>query len=195
MKHVLIMLTVLGIIALVIVAALAFRVPITAAHAPEQFRQEAVCKSESLDEQIAKLPDYIMHGFIADGGSVHLTDVSIAEVLKEYSDIEHSEAAQASGVFIVNNGTPEIWLKCPSAALHEFGHWLDWSHSWLSGSDEFLEVYHAEKNSFHRHIDREPHYISVPTEYFAESFTRYLVNLDTLKEHCPKTYNYISNII
>jgi hypothetical protein len=195
MKFVLSAIIAIVTIALVIVTAVAFRIPLTTAHVPEQLHQEIFCKDTTIDEQLATLPEFIKSNFISGGGNVYLTDKSIADILIDYNGIEYSEAGRAAGVFIVNAGTPEIWLICPSALLHEFGHYFDWSHLWLSGSGEFLEVYHAEKDSFHRHIDRELHYISTPAEYFAESFARYIMNPDTLEKHCPDTYYYLSERI
>jgi hypothetical protein len=197
MKYIIIAFTIIGIIALVIVGTLSFGIPLTAAHALQQHHQETACKDNntSLDEQLALLPDFIKSGFTYGGGIVHLADLSIADILIDNTGIEHSEAGRASGVFIINNGNPEIWLVCPSALLHEFGHWFDYTKNWLSGSDESLEVYHAEKGSFAANIDREQHYISTPAEYFAESFARYLENPDTLKKYCPVTHDYISNLI
>ena len=79
--------------------------------------------------------------------------------------------------------------------MHELAHWFDYSRSWLSNSDEFLSIYNAEKNSFHQHIDREPHYISASAEYFAESFAWYLENSEILKKHCPMTYTFFASYI
>jgi hypothetical protein len=207
-------------IAFIVIAAVIFDVPFTvgAATSLEKATEPVALTNESYNEyisvvgtarqsdidtlmaELSKIPGTLQSDFITGNGQFFLTDIPMTEILAQYHGIEHQADPRAQGFFIVNSGTPEIWLTSSAqaitgVALHEFAHWYDYSQNWLSGSDSFLEIYYAEKGSFNHHIDKEQHYISTPEEYFAESFSRYITSPQTLSTHCPLTYGYIKSIL
>lgn len=76
--------------------------------------------------------------------------------------------------------------------FHECGHVVDdeGALTFLSSSDEFMEIYEEERYYF-KAEDNWEYYISTPKEYFASAFAEYMLNPERLKENTPKTYEYI----
>ena len=69
---------------------------------------------------------------------------------------------------------------------HEFGHYLDYVCK-ISDTDEFIKVYEKERNK----TDFSNYYKSTPSEYFAESFSQYILKGDSNLE----TYRYIKDCL
>jgi len=155
---------------------------------------------DALTNEVASIPEHIVNSFIADGGNIYLTSIPLEEILKKHYGINYLASAQKHGLFIVNDGIPEIWLTSnvraiTAATLHEFAHYIDYSQGWLSGTAVFIEIYVKESKSFNEYIEKEEHFIGSSEEYFAESFVWYINNPDALKEHCPETYKFFKEII
>ena len=150
---------------------------------------------------------------VAEGETEH----DISELLPENAPANLIAAAKADGwKWIVNPhldgrtdstvGTTDVNTKtittrwaCSGSvtAAHEIGHLLDMyyydnhDNAYASKSEEFVNIYNLEKYS----QDSEDAYNnSDSTEYFASSYALYILALDNLKEHSPKTYDYIDRI-
>lgn len=78
--------------------------------------------------------------------------------------------------------------------FHECGHILDdelvIGFSGVSDTEEFIEIYNAEKDKFVAD-NNVSYYISTPAEYFASAFAEYMLNPTRLKENTPRTYAFI----
>lgn len=145
------------------------------------------------------------------------TEHNISELLPENAPTNLIAAAQADGwKWVVNPhldgrtdstvGTTDVnsktittrWTCSGSVtAAHEIGHLLDMYYqkthdgTYASKSEEFTNIYGLEKYS----QDSEDAYNnSDETEYFASSYALYILAPDNLKEHSPKTYDYIDRI-
>lgn len=103
------------------------------------------------------------------------------------------------GTTDVNSKTITTRWTCSGSvtAAHEIGHLLDMYYqkthdgTYASKSEEFTNIYGLEKYS----QDSEDAYDnSDETEYFASSYALYILAPDNLKEHSPKTYDYIDRI-
>ena len=81
------------------------------------------------------------------------------------------------------------------AILHEAGHAIDSSLSFVSNSAEFNEIFSAEKNTFCSFHSTNVNNTSTTSEYFAEAFYMCYYSPNEMKLHCPATYNYITNLI
>lgn len=81
------------------------------------------------------------------------------------------------------------------AMIHEFGHFFDYDTDMSSGSTSFKKIYENEKGSFKEKWKTDNHSISNEQEYFAEAFAQILLYPDILKDNCPKTFNYINELI
>lgn len=90
-------------------------------------------------------------------------------------------------------GCKEEYMYIKFAAIHEFGHYFDRSKGFLSMSYEFQKIYAAEDRIFCRELCTASNTDS-SVEYFAESFSVFVHNGEKLKEFCPLTYNYFTNI-
>jgi len=155
---------------------------------------------DTLIKELEKLPDDLLDEFISNGNIIYLTDLSMSDVLEQHYNIVHRAEFKAKGIFIVNKAIPSIWLhsnkqSISKAVIHEFAHWVDYSRGRLSKTEEFLNIYNSEKNEFKNNIDNDEYFISSPEEYFSESFSLLLLNPEQLREHCPATYMFYSNVI
>lgn len=80
-----------------------------------------------------------------------------------------------------------------SSVVHEMGHYIDWR---TNCSDTIQGIYNEELNGFLT-INGSTHshnYVNLE-EYFAESFSLYVLKNDELKQYCPKTHDYIRAIL
>ena len=84
------------------------------------------------------------------------------------------------------------------AIMHEVGHVYDYEcdneNDLVSQYQTFVDIFNAERDTFcsvHYTIDNNT---STPREYFAEFFSVMCENPDLVKDICPQTYNYISNL-
>lgn len=77
------------------------------------------------------------------------------------------------------------------------GHYFDCSLGFISESDEFLNnIYPEEKNNFnYTYTTSIKHEISDVYEYFASTFDEYIINPNGLKNDCPRTYEFMKNLI
>ena len=86
--------------------------------------------------------------------------------------------------------------------LHELGHFLDGGlDENMSRASEFQGIYYEEINGFTNtleyKIDNFGIYANVsdPANYFASAFSCYVAYPDSLKENCPRTYDFIDRVI
>ena len=90
-----------------------------------------------------------------------------------------------------------------SALVHEIGHSVDTLYNGntlhkLSDTTEFKSLYEEEKDGFYPVTSSEEvrNYLrSTRLEYFAESFLMYIQYPDYLQDMCPKTYEYMENLV
>lgn len=76
--------------------------------------------------------------------------------------------------------------------IHEIWHAVDSILEFPSQSDEALSVFSEEKKTFLKTFPSVTYAnSSSPTEYYAEAFQEYVLDEDSLKEQCPKTYELI----
>ena len=139
------------------------------------------------------LPEIIRMEFSKDGWQVVLTDKDIS---KEYyhGPIEGRLAGltDCSDKRIYIHNTREDIQR---AMIHEFGHFFDYSIGMGSVSFEFKEIYEVEKELFKEKRKIDNHNISNEMEYFAETFSQFLLYPDILKKNCPQTYDYLMELI
>ena len=85
--------------------------------------------------------------------------------------------------------------EAASSIIHEVGHYLDWCFGFKGYQTEFSLIWLEELDSFKSFSTTHKDNYSTPNEYFAESFATCILQGNTMKEKCPKTYEYIMNLV
>ena len=109
---------------------------------------------------------------------------------------EFSQERDMSCIGLASYSTREIYVSDPSATIHEFGHFLDWT----LGFPAYHEVlYKAEGQSAADTVLRD-YSATNSHEYFADCFAFWIRNrdhkeqLEQLKEAAPETYAYFAGL-
>lgn len=89
-------------------------------------------------------------------------------------------------IYIINN-----YDKIEMTTLHEIGHAIDCELK-INEKEEWINIYNEEKILADFMTN---HCKSSVKEYFAESFSSYIKNPKILEEKCPKTNEYIKQLI
>lgn len=127
-----------------------------------------------------------------NGMTIYVTDMDLAN---------RFYAGQYSSVLGVTvYGTKTIYLEdrkkaSNMATIHECGHMLDSFLGYKSQSQEFYDLYMAEKGTFVEVGAADANSYSSTTEYFAEVFQQAIIYPDSCRNSAPNSYNYIMNII
>lgn len=83
---------------------------------------------------------------------------------------------------------------------HELGHMLDEKLDFISFSEEFCNIYNAElgsvmRTSFYKNVNKGTYAnVNCSDEYFATTFSMYMLYPSELKAYCPQTYNYFNTL-
>lgn len=85
--------------------------------------------------------------------------------------------------------------KARYSVIHEMGHFIDFSSGFVSGTEEFEEIFNEEVDllrSFHKtHINNT----STAVEYFAESYQAMIIESEKMMEKCPNTYQFVQEVV
>ena len=100
------------------------------------------------------------------------------------------------GYFSIDGKT--IYLKDIHCVLHEFCHFIDYTHGFTPFNPEFQKIYDEEVENFdismmYDGISKEYIKESPLVEYLVECTAMYYFRPNKLKQSCPKTYEYIQN--
>lgn len=159
---------------------------------------------QTLQNEMSLIPKWILDKYKSDGGKVNLSSKSMEEIKTQlYGIIEEPKKDSlfftqvTAGFFCLKN--KEIWIFSDKdfieeTTLHEFGHYLDYSHGIFSDTEEFKRCYELEKKQFLK-VDRKRYHTSIEREYFAACFEKYIKKNKLLETHCPKTYELMKNLI
>ena len=109
---------------------------------------------------------------------------------------EFSQERGLSCIGVASYSTWEIYVSDPSATIHEFGHFLDWT---LDFPVYHEMLYKAEGQSAADTVLRD-YSATNSHEYFADAFAFWIQNRDheeqmkQLKEAAPETYAYLAGL-
>lgn len=97
---------------------------------------------------------------------------------------------------VYNNKVSYIGIRkgSASATIHEVGHIVDSIHGYPSSGEEFTNIWGSEKDSFASAFSTHSSNYNSTGEYFAEAFWRYVTSSESLKNNCPSTFVFISNL-
>lgn len=82
-----------------------------------------------------------------------------------------------------------------NAITHECGHAFDYMCGFISDTQEFINAFNAERQTFCSVHSTHKNNTSTPLEYFAEFFSVMCENPSSVKDACPQTYQIINNAI
>lgn len=136
------------------------------------------------------LPQSVRKFYEGTGGTIILTSNAFGyDVGLDYSSI----------LAYTDYQTYNIHLKPKansiSGVVHEIGHCVDYYFKFTSVSQEFRAIYQEESANITSFWSTNENNYSTPVEYFAECFQIYFQSNKNLQQYCPKTYEYIKNII
>lgn len=135
------------------------------------------------------VPQSLIYYFYDMGGMVYVTDKDLSTLCHDETEKDRENVL---GFFRYGKGEYCIYLSnklanTNSAIEHEFGHYLDYLFGWYSTKDNFEKIFDEEKESFQKNISNNEHY-KTQKEYFAECYSLYVMEKETLQRYCPKTY-------
>ena len=143
-----------------------------------------------INYELETIPTSLVHQFQADGWHIYSTDMNIDAVYYggQYGSVEASTNYDEYRIIIEDRQD-----AISDAAIHEFGHWYDWHLGTITNTDEFMNIYYAETESFRNTFGYRPYYD--PMELFAEAFWKYLTNGQALQASCPMLYEFMSRYL
>ena len=140
-----------------------------------------------LEANYVKVPQNVRTHFESNGWSVICTSQHLGTLF--YSDSSLSIQA----VNALDKKT--IWVEAREAAMtsivHELGHYIDFSFSWASSTEEFKGIYEEELQLFRTIVSTHENNTSTVSEYFAESYAISIEYPELMSQYCPKTYEYV----
>ena len=153
--------------------------------------------AEIVDELMGMVPERIRERLAARGWKMYL----VPDVHKR---ITGASVEQVYGGAYYAGVTYEEWKiiylddyylwEDPKVMIHEIGHAVDTESGSISTSDTFRDIYAAEAGLFASVFQTNEHNVSSSKEYFAETFSRYILEPEKLEEICPVTYQFLKCI-
>ena len=147
-----------------------------------------------IKKYFSKIPENLLDRFNQSGWRITITTKNIADTYYEGEDI-----GSICGLTITEK--KHIVYEANASkfrrnVLHEFFHYVDYTNGWLSIKEEWQEIYQVEKNKL-KVTDGSSYtfYKKNAQEYFAEAFQEYFYNPNGVASKCPKTYQYIKNLL
>lgn len=99
----------------------------------------------------------------------------------------------ADGVFSPSQKKIVVKSNVNRVLVHEVGHFVAYVNNRADSTAEFRAIYNAEKGNFVG--DNKEYAVSNNKEYFAEVYKEYSMNRASLKSHCPRSYEYVKNVL
>lgn len=136
------------------------------------------------------IPTYLIQQLQADGWHIYCTSMDIDAVYygSQFGAVMGSTNYDEYRILIEDRQDAVI-----EATIHEVGHWYDWHLGTITNSEEFMNIYYAETDSFRAYFGRRSYYD--PMEMFAEAFWKYLTDNQSLQVASPMLYEFMSRYI
>ncbi len=95
----------------------------------------------------------------------------------------------STGVFSTEDHAIQLRYASAGVLLHEMGHFISCLQGKTADSEEFIDIYKAEKDKY---TGSNKKYVTATNdEYFAESYRDYVEKPGDLKKERPQTYKYM----
>ena len=145
---------------------------------------------EPFKEALAKVPGDIIKGFVDNNWSLFIV-----------KDLEKGGSINYEKKRITVNAVP---YQEDMNLIHEMGHYLDYSLNFISGNEEFLELYESNKDYIeyiYRNVsdiveEEELRYcVSNEREFFASVFKDYILYNSYVKTNYADLYAFMECIL
>ena len=119
-----------------------------------------------LNNELNKLPQYLLKKFVSLGWHIYVTDENIAKTYfgGKYSSVQ-GVTIYTDKVILIEKRTTAI----KESTIHEFGHFVDYASGFDSDSRYFMKVYEEEASLFKSKITNSS-CVRDEQELFAEGF-------------------------
>lgn len=85
--------------------------------------------------------------------------------------------------------------KAKTAIIHELGHFIMWYKDLDLDNDDFYDIWASEYKNMLIFDNTNINNVNTTVEYFAESFEMFVRKGDSLRNTCPRTYEYIATVL
>ena len=85
--------------------------------------------------------------------------------------------------------------KAKTAIIHELGHFIMWYKDLDLDNDGFYDIWESEYRNMLIFDNTNINNVNTTVEYFAESFEMFVRKGDSLRNTCPRTYEYIATVL
>ena len=156
-----------------------------------EYATQTDLNDSEIQRVLYSLPDAIYQRVFSDGWTFQVeTPENMRLIAKRNGynvDLNGLTVYKAKQVYIASTDGDTV--------LHEVGHVLDYALKGASDDSAFKSAYKLEKQIFAETYNSIEENIATESEYFAESFAKYMSDEQTLKANCPRTYKYVNNLI
>lgn len=182
-----------------------------------------IVKEESFDEIITDvfdrcIPSKITKAFLDDRIKIVIADEETCEeklrLNIDFGGIIEEALTNKPKIVIIKTASWYSWIidrpideKNKQVLCHEIGHYVDYKMGTPSSTNEWKKIrdeefYESPIYDEHKDYEEDIEYYHIEREYFAEAFN-YMTfakefdveQYELLKTNCPKTFEYMQNII
>lgn len=144
---------------------------------------------DKLYSQLTLVPEKLISRFKAENWKFYITDRDIGQFMfNDAKGVCGGTSTYESAIYISNTDH-----AINTAAVHEFGHFLDYLTYTSFDSSDFENVYAAEKSALKSAFGLNNSDVGNVHEYYASCFYAYCMNADKMQQTAPLSYQYIIN--
>ena len=147
-----------------------------------------------IQEAIKKLPKSVIDYYVKEQYKTKM--VPSAELEDKWAGIcDYNKKIIKLAIRDINSDYINTNKGYDDTLLHELGHMIDYkNHQYASNTTQFIDIYRREKTQLYRNSIYE--YVTKdPKEYFAQSFSVYILDPYRLRREAPRTYDFIANYV
>lgn len=141
------------------------------------------------------IPQNMQDALAKHGYTLELTKEAPTGLEKLYGDKLGGRTDVLNRVIIIRTHQNDTYMGLQNFVntfFHEYGKAVSYTYGRLADSDEFKDAYKEGKKNDHELFSKND--IASPTDYFAESFARYLLERDKMERQYPVTAKYFEKL-
>lgn len=142
----------------------------------------------AVESEFMMIPKNVRDYIEVTGWTITVSSQDLSERFHKHSGTVGLIDYKAHAIYVNNESVAK------TAVVHEIGHFIDHAKGRLSKSDEFADIYAAEKEAFCEYHRTDGHNTGEPNEYFAEAYMASIYDPVGMQEACPKTYEFVMNV-
>lgn len=143
-------------------------------------------KFSFVESSFANVPANVLASFTNSGWKIYVSERNLDKLFR---------FGNSSILGILMTDRSEIWIsnrvKSADTVLHEFGHFIDEMNGEPSSTPAFVQAHSEEVSSFASYHKTHKNNYQTAYEYFAESYSEFILNPAALNKACPKTYAFL----